>query len=45
MNHISENLSQIGSIEVPIDREHPDAEHVKGSQIAINFYGRGWPSK
>ncbi len=31
------NKNLIGSIEVPIDRARPDEEHVKASQIAINF--------
>ncbi len=29
MDHISGNISRVGSIEVPIDRVHPDEELVK----------------
>jgi hypothetical protein len=39
------NKSPMGLIEIPIDREYPDKELVNASQIAIHFYGRGWPSK
>jgi hypothetical protein len=35
----------MGSIEVPIDREYPNKEHINFPHIAIHFYGRGWPSK
>ncbi len=35
----------MGSIEVPIDREYPHEEHINFPNIAIHFYGRGWPSK
>ncbi len=45
MDHISGNKIRPGSIEVPIDREYPDENPVKASQIAIHFNGRGWPSK
>jgi hypothetical protein len=45
MDHISGNKSPIGSTEVPIDREYPDAEPVNRCHLAIYFDGRGWPSK
>jgi hypothetical protein len=45
MDHISGNKSPIGSIEVPIDRAYLESHPVKFPQIAIYFYGRGWPSK
>jgi hypothetical protein len=44
MDH-SGNNSLIGLIEIPIDREYPYEEPVKFPQIAIHFYGSGWPSK
>jgi hypothetical protein len=45
MDSISGNKNPIGSIEVPIDREYPNAKPARIPPIAIHFYGRGWPSK
>ncbi len=45
MDHISGHKSVIESIEVPIDRAHPDDQHTKFSRIAVHFDGRGWPLK
>jgi hypothetical protein len=45
MEHISGNKSPMGSIEVPIDREYQDEEHINFPYIAIHFYGHGWPLK
>jgi hypothetical protein len=44
MDHFSGNKRRIGSIEVPIDGANPGALPVNQCQIAIKFYGRGWPS-
>jgi hypothetical protein len=45
MDNISENKSRVGSIVVPYDREYPEVEPVKASQIVIHFYVCGRPSK
>ncbi len=42
---ISGNKSLIGSVEVPIDRSCPDAQHVNFPQQGTAFNGRGWSSK
>jgi hypothetical protein len=44
ISHISGNITRIGSIEVPMDRAHPDEERVKFPQIAIDFNEYGWSS-
>ncbi len=45
MDHISENKSSMRSIDVLIDFKYPDELTVRVCEIAIHFYGRGWPSK
>ncbi len=45
MHHIPGNKSPMRSIEVPIDRAYPGALPVNFPQIAVYFYGQGWPSK
>jgi hypothetical protein len=45
MHHISGNKSPMGSIGVPIYREYPHEENINRFEIAIHFYGSGWPSK
>jgi hypothetical protein len=37
VNHISTNKSRIGSIEVPIERAHPDEQTLKFLKIVILF--------
>ncbi len=39
------NELTMGSSEVQIDRAYPGALPDNRCQIAIHFYGRGWPSK
>jgi hypothetical protein len=38
MDHVSGNKSPMGSIEVPNDRSHLVAQHVKISRIVIHFW-------
>ncbi len=38
MDHIPGNKCRIESIEVPIDRAHPDAQTVKFPNMTIDFF-------
>jgi hypothetical protein len=44
-DQISGNKSPLWSIDVSIDRVHPDAQYVKFLHILVDFDERGWPSK
>jgi hypothetical protein len=39
ITHISGNKSLLWSIEVPVDRTHPDEQHANILHMAIHFYG------